>query len=93
MFNQNFHFTKLLRSFSSHSITIIHEVVSLFGIGEFIPISLVASFYKIATNVLAGRFALVIDNSISPNQIAFIRRQFVNDVVGVNEIIDQAKKV
>lgn len=89
MFNQFFQFTKLLRSFSSHSITIIHEVVSLFGIGEFRHILLVRSLYKIAAKVFTRRQ----DKLISPNQPTFIRRrQCVNGIVAMNEIIDQAKK-
>jgi len=49
--------------------------VSLFDIGEFRPISLVGSLYKIAAKVLTGRLALVIDKLFSPNQSTFIRRR------------------
>ncbi|GAU32687.1 hypothetical protein TSUD_145610 [Trifolium subterraneum] len=63
------------------------------GIGDFRPISLVGSLYKIVVKVLARRLAKVMDKLISSNQYAFIKgRQLVDEVVAINEIIDLAKK-
>jgi hypothetical protein len=93
MFDQFYSTATLPRSFSSYFITLIPKVVSPFRIGDFRPISLVGSLYKLVAKVLAGRLAKVIDKLISPNQSAFIRgRQLVDGVVAVNEIIDLAKQ-
>ncbi|GAU49947.1 hypothetical protein TSUD_408420 [Trifolium subterraneum] len=69
------------------------EVDVPLGIGDFRPISLVGSLYKLVAKVLAGRLSTVMEKLISPNQSAFIKgRQLVDGVVAVNEIIDFARK-
>jgi hypothetical protein len=93
MFDQFFTTATLPRSFSSYFLTIIPKVDSPLKIGDFRPISLVESLYKLVAKVLAGRLVKVMDKLISPNQSAFIQgRQLVDGVVAVNEIIDLAKK-
>jgi hypothetical protein len=93
MFNQFFTSANLPRNFSSYFITLIPKVDSPFRIGDFRPISLVGSLYKLLAKVLASRLANVMDKLISPNQSAFIRgRQLEDGVVAVNKIIDLAKK-
>jgi hypothetical protein len=93
MFSQFFVTSTLPRSFSSYFITLIPKVDVPLGIGDFRPISLVSSLYKLVAKVLAGRLSTVMDKLISPNQSAFIKgRQLVDGVVAVNEIIDFARK-
>lgn len=93
MFSQFFVTSTLPRSFSSYFITLIPKVNVPLGIGDFRPISLVSSLYKLVAKVLAGRLSTVMDKLISPNQSAFIKgRQLVDGVVAVNEIIDFARK-
>ncbi|MCI29558.1 RNA-directed DNA polymerase (Reverse transcriptase), partial [Trifolium medium] len=89
LFDQFFVTADLPRSFSSYFITLIPKVISPLSIGDFRPISLVGSLYKIIAKVLATRLANGMDKLISPNQSAFIKgRQLVDGVVAVNEIID-----
>lgn len=60
--------------------------------GEFWPISLVVSLYKLVANVVDKRLGLVMDKMISPNQLTFLKgRMLVYGVVVVNELIDLAK--
>ncbi|MCH92260.1 transposon TX1 putative protein, partial [Trifolium medium] len=62
-------------------------------LGDFQPISLLGSLYKLVAKVLAGRLAVVMDKIISPNQPAYIKgSQLVDGVVAINEIINLAKK-
>ena len=92
MLNQFFHYATLPRSFSSYFITLIPKVPSPVRIGDFRPISLLGSLYKLVAKVLAGRIAPVIDKIISSNQPSFIKgRQLVDGVVAVNEIINVAR--
>jgi hypothetical protein len=68
MFDQFFTTATLPRSFSSYFLTIIPKVDSPLKIGDFRPISLVESLYKLVAKVLAGRLVKVMDKLISPNQ-------------------------
>jgi hypothetical protein len=93
MFQQFFHSASLPRSFSSYFVTLIPKVPSPIRIGDFRPISLLGSLYKMVANVLVGRLAPVMDKLIASNQSAFIKgRQPVDGVVAVNEVIDVARK-
>ena len=66
---------------------------SLTRIGDFRPISLIGSLYKLVAKVLAARLALVMDNIISSNQSDFIKgHQLVDRVVAVKEVINVARK-
>ncbi|MCI18229.1 transposon TX1 putative protein [Trifolium medium] len=71
MFDQFFTTATLPRSLSSYFLTLIPMVDSPLRIGDFRPISLVGSLYKLVAKVLAGRLAKVMDKLISPNQIDF----------------------
>ena len=93
MFDQFFHSTTIPRSFSSYFITLIPKVPSPTRIGDFRPISLLGSLYKLVAKVLAGKLASVMDKLVSSNQFASIKGcQLVDGVVAVNEIIDVARK-
>jgi len=93
MFNQFFHSSSLPSCFSSYFIALIPKVSSPIRLGDFRPISLLGSLYKLVAKVLAGRLAPIMDKLISPNQSAFIKGcQLVDGVVAVNEIIDVARK-
>ena len=93
MFNQFYHSATLPRCFSSYFITLILKVPSPSSLGDFRPISLMGSLYKLVAKVLAGRLAPVMDKIISSNQSVFIKgRQLVDGVVAVNEVIDFARK-
>ncbi|MCI01289.1 cysteine-rich receptor-like protein kinase, partial [Trifolium medium] len=68
MFNQFYATSTLSRSFSSYFITLIPKIDVPIGIGDFRPISLVGSLYKVVAKVPAGRLSTVMDKLISPNQ-------------------------
>ncbi|MCI69433.1 RNA-directed DNA polymerase (Reverse transcriptase), partial [Trifolium medium] len=68
MFNQFYATSTLSWSFSSYFITLIPKIDVPLGIGDFRPISLVESLYKVVAKVLAGRLSTVMDKLISPNQ-------------------------
>jgi len=93
LFNQFFQSAILPRCFSSYFITLIPKVVSPTHIGDFRPISLLGSLYKLMAKVLAGRLAPIMDKLISSNQSAFLKgRQLMDSVVAINEVIDAARK-
>jgi hypothetical protein len=93
MFDQFYHSTTLPRGFSSYFVTLIPKVHSPTSLGDFCPIPLLGSIYKLVAKVLAGRLAPVMDKLISSNESAFIKScQLVDGVVAVNEIIDFARK-
>jgi hypothetical protein len=75
MFQQLFHTATLPRGFSSYFITLIPKVPSPSRIGDFRPISLLGSLYKLVAKVLAARLAPVMDKLIASNQSAFIKER------------------
>ncbi|MCH88690.1 cysteine-rich receptor-like protein kinase [Trifolium medium] len=82
MFDQSFVTADFPRNFS-YFITLIPKIDAPRKIGDFMPISLVGSLYKLVSKVLAK----VMPKLISPNQLAFIKdRQLVDGVVAVNEL-------
>jgi hypothetical protein len=93
MFDQ-FHGNACLpKGMFSYFLTLIPKVSSPQALGDFRPISLIGSLYKLVAKVLACRLAKVVDNLIPNTQSAFIKgRQLVDGVVVVSEVIDYAKK-
>jgi len=88
MFNQFFHSVTLPKCFVSYFITLIPKVTSPIRLGDFRPISLLGSLYKLVAKVLAGRLAPVMDKLISSNQSAFVKgRQLVDGVVAVRSLM------
>lgn len=61
--------------------------------GEFRPIFLAGSLYKLLYKVLVDRLYGVMDNIISPNQSVLLNgKLLVDGVVDVNELVDLSKK-
>jgi len=73
MFDQFYHSTTLPHNFSSFFVTFIHKVLSPTTLGDFHPISLLGSLYKLLAKVLVGRLAPFMDKLISSNQSSFIK--------------------
>jgi len=69
MFDQFCHSATLPRCFSSYFITLIPKLPYPSRLGDFRPISLLGSLYKLLANVLASRLAPIMDKLISSNQI------------------------
>lgn len=69
------------------------EVNSMSHLGDFRPISLARSLYKLMVKVLALRLRSIIDKLISPNKSTFLKRWMLVDiVVVVNWEIDLDKR-
>jgi hypothetical protein len=63
------------------------------GLFDYRPICLIGSLYKILSKLLANRLKQVLGKLISRCQSAFLpQRQILDGVVGLNEILDLAKR-
>jgi hypothetical protein len=60
-------------------ITLIPKVEGVDQIKDFRPISLVHSFAKLVTKLLANRLATKLQEMVSPVQTAFIKGRFIQD--------------
>jgi hypothetical protein len=60
-------------------ITLIPKFEGVDQVKDFRPISLVHSFAKLLTKLLANRLAGRLHNMVSPNQSAFIKGRFIQD--------------
>jgi hypothetical protein len=56
-------------------ITLIPKKQDAIHVKDFRPISLVHSFAKLVTKILANRLAERLDEMVSPNQSAFIKKK------------------
>jgi hypothetical protein len=93
LFDQFHGNAKLPKGFASFFVALIPKVDSPFGIGDFRPISLLGSLYKLIAKVLASRLSSVMGSIIASSQSAFIKgRQLMDGVVVMNEIIDYARR-
>ncbi|KAL5700142.1 amidase [Ranunculus cassubicifolius] len=74
-------------------IRLIPKVECVENVGDFRPISLLSSVYKILSKVLASRLKGVIGGVISQNQSAFVKgRQITDCCLVANELIDSRRK-
>jgi exonuclease III len=64
---------------NSAFITLLPKVEGATSVRDFRPISLVHSFAKLVTKLLANRLAGRLQNMVSPNQTAFIKKRFILD--------------
>lgn len=81
-------FSTLSCGFSCFFVTLIPKVDCPSQLGDFTPISLVRSLYKILSKVLVSRLSSVMDKPISPNQFVFLKgRLLVDGVVIMNELV------
>jgi hypothetical protein len=93
LFDQFHGTSKLPKSFSSYFVTLIPKINSPFSLGDFRPISLLGSLYKIIAKVLTARLARVMDLIVASTQSAFLKgRNLVDGVVVINEVVDLAKR-
>ncbi|GKF11925.1 RNA-directed DNA polymerase, eukaryota, partial [Tanacetum coccineum] len=73
-------------------IALIPKVLDAKHLNDFRPISLVGCQYKIIGKILANRLSLVIDDIISQEQSAFVKkRQIMDDPIILNEVISWCK--
>lgn len=64
---------------NSAYITLLPKKEEATSIRDFRPISLVHSFAKLTTKILANRLASRLDQMVSPNRSAFIKGRFIQD--------------
>ncbi|MCI34112.1 LINE-1 reverse transcriptase like, partial [Trifolium medium] len=84
---------KLPKALTSYFIALIPKVLSPHSLGEFRPISLLGSIYKVLSKVLTKRLSLVMDSLVPKTQSAFIKgRHLVDGVLVVNEVVDWVKR-
>ncbi|GJW53439.1 RNA-directed DNA polymerase, eukaryota [Tanacetum coccineum] len=78
---------------NSSFITLVPKVDDPLVIGDFRPISLIGSQYKIIAKILANRLSQVVSSVVSEVQVTYIKvRQIIDDHLMVDEIIAWAKK-
>lgn len=89
-----FHRTaRLPRCLTSYFLALILKISNPRSVGDFRPISLLGSVYKLISKVLATRLGEVMESIFSVNQSTFIKKRHIADgVVVINDVIDLAKK-
>ncbi|PRQ36601.1 putative RNA-directed DNA polymerase [Rosa chinensis] len=74
-------------------ICLIPKKANSLKVGDYRPISLITSLYKIIAKVLAWRLREVLSDTISGAQGAFIKgRQILDAVLVANEVVDETRK-
>lgn len=67
MFFEFHRFSSIPLSCAFYFVTLITKIKNTSLLGDFHPISLVGSLYKLVAKVLSNRLGMVMDNLISPN--------------------------
>lgn len=84
---------KIVKGLISSFVVLIPKKLQNQTLKDFRSISLICSFYKIISKVLANRLSKVLDPLISENQSVFLGgRHILDRIVILNEIMDEAKK-
>ncbi|XP_058774257.1 uncharacterized protein LOC131648523 [Vicia villosa] len=72
---------------------LIPKINNTQNLGEYLPICLVGSIYRIISKILAARLKEVIGTLVSNNQTAFVSgRNMMDSVLLVNELIDWSRR-
>ncbi|GJV86771.1 retrovirus-related pol polyprotein from transposon TNT 1-94 [Tanacetum coccineum] len=81
--------TKITRGCNASFITVIPKVADPIGLGDYRPISLIGSYYKIIAKMLVERVKKVVGDVVGDAQTAFIKGRFILDgVLVVNETME-----
>ena len=63
------------------------------ALGEYRPISLVRSLYKIITKLLARRIKVVLPSVIDSRQSAFLEgRHLIHSALAASQVVDEARR-
>ena len=76
LWTENF---RSLQKLNSAYITLIPKKTNAVQVKDYRPISLVHSFTKLVTKILANRLVGRLDEMVSSNQSAFIEKRFIQD--------------
>ncbi len=88
-FEEVFTHCKFEKSLNTSFITLIPKKVNALNIRDYRPINLIGSMYKLLSKVLANRFRVVLDGSISNSQNSFVGGcQMLDFVLLANECLD-----
>ncbi|GKB50380.1 putative RNA-directed DNA polymerase, eukaryota, reverse transcriptase zinc-binding domain protein [Tanacetum coccineum] len=83
----------LPRGCNSSFTTLVPKVDDPLVVGDFCPISLIGSRYKIIAKILANRLSHVVSSVVGDVQMAYIKgRQIIDGLLMADEIIAWAKK-
>mgnify|MGYP003702231609 CR=1 FL=1 len=84
---------KLAQGINCSFITLIPKKENPVGLGDYRPISLISSVYKIIAKVLSSRLRKVLPKIISEVQTAFLSgRHILDGVLIANEVVDWWKR-
>ncbi|XP_071695221.1 uncharacterized protein [Rutidosis leptorrhynchoides] len=73
-------------------VTLVPKKKDPLCLGDFRPISLIGSYYKVIAKLLSNRLRKVIPSLVGPEQSAFLRGRFILDgALIVNECVDYLK--
>jgi len=85
--------SKLPKAISTSFLALVPKKDVPQSLGDYRPVSLIGSLYKILAKVLAARLKEVIGKLIDPIQSAFVPGRFILDgVLIVSELLDLAKR-
>lgn len=93
VFNDFFLHGKILKGLNYAFIALIPQTLSPNSMGDFRPISLIGSAYKLIAKVLASRLQKVMPHILSTNQFSFTHgRQIADCIFTANEVIDSMRR-
>ncbi|XP_071713279.1 uncharacterized protein [Rutidosis leptorrhynchoides] len=83
---------EISRGCNASFITLVPKKVDPLGLGDYRPISLIRSFYKIIAKILSNRLIKVVPELVGSEQSAFIKGRFILDgALIANETLDFLK--